>query len=94
MGLTTGKNATGILLTSISVNVPVAVSVPSVVLSVPPASVTVPVVVPEITAPSFAPLIVTVTTCAVPSTDVTVIVSVRVCPPFNACTVALLLLSV
>ncbi len=43
---------------------------------------------------SFAPLIVTVTTFAVPSTLVTVNVSVKVLPTFNACTVALLLFNV
>jgi hypothetical protein len=47
-------------------------------LPTPPASTTVPVVSPLITAASLVPVMVTVTTCAVPSTVVTVKVSVRV----------------
>ena len=63
-------------------------------LATPPASITAPVAVPVITAASLAPLMVTVTSCAVPSTVVTVKVSVSVCPTLSACTAALLLSSV
>ena len=49
------------LSTSVSVSVPVAVGVPGVPLARPPASITVPLDVPEITAASLAPLIVMVT---------------------------------
>ena len=63
-------------------------------LATPPASVTAPVAVPVITAASLAPLMVMVTTCAVPSTVVTVKVSVSVWPTLSACTAALLLSSV
>ena len=73
--------------TSVAVNVPVAVC--TALLSVKAL-----VLVPVITAASLAPLIVTVTTCVVPSAVFTVNVSVSVCPTFNACTVVLLLLSV
>ena len=51
------------LSTSVSVSVPLAVGVP-VPLLTPPASVTVPPMVPEITAASLAPLMVIVTVCA------------------------------
>ena len=49
-------------------------------LATPPASTTVPVKSPLITAASLAPLMVMVTTWAVPSTVVAVKVSVSVCP--------------
>ncbi len=62
--------------------------------STPPASVTDPLAVPLITAASFAPLMVMVTSCAVPSTVVAVNVSVSVPPTLSACTVVLLLSSV
>ena len=42
----------------------------------PPASITEPVAVPEMMAASLLPVMVTVTTCGVPSTVVTVKVSV------------------
>ena len=80
--------------TSAAVNVPVAVGVPGVALATPPASRTAPMVVPEITAASLLPVIVTVTSCAVPSAAFTVNVSFKVAAATNACTVALLLLSV
>ena len=73
---------------------PTVTGIPGVPLLTPPASITLPVVLPLITAASLAPLMVMVTSCAVPSTVVTVKVSVRVCPTLSACTVALLLLSV
>ena len=60
----------------------------------PPSSITLPVVAPLITAASLAPLMVTVTSWAVPSTVVTVNVSIRVSPTLSACTAGLLLLSV
>ena len=47
-----------------------------------------------ITAASLAPLMVMVTSCAVPSTVVAVNVSVSVCPTLSACTAALPLSSV
>ena len=49
-----------------------------------PASVTVPVASPLTTAASFAPLMVTVTDCSVPSAVFTVTVSVRWSPAFSA----------
>ena len=67
---------------------------PGVPLATPPASITLPVVAPLITAASLAPLMVMVTTCEVPSTVKTVNVSVSVCPTLSACTSALLLSSV
>ena len=73
---------------------PVAVGVPGVPLLTPPASMTVPLVAPLITAASLAPLMVMVTSWAVPSTVVAVNVSVSVCPTLSACTAALLLSSV
>ena len=60
----------------------------------PPSSITLPAVAPLITAASLAPLMVTVTSWAVPSTVATVNVSVRVSPTLSACTAGLLLLSV
>jgi hypothetical protein len=49
---------------------------------------------PLITATSLAPLMVMVTSCAVPSTVVAVNVSLSVCPTLSAYTVGLLLSSV
>ena len=80
--------------TSVLVSVPVAVGVPVLALATPPASVTAPVFVPEITAASFAPVMVTVTTWLVPSAAFTVKVSFSVAAAAKPCTVALLLLSV
>jgi len=74
--------------------VPLAVGVPAMALATPLASVTPPLVVPPMTAASFMPLMVTVTTWAVPSAVVTVKVSVRVWPTFSACTAALALFRV
>ena len=71
-----------------------SVGVPGVPLLTPPASVTLPDVVPLITAASLAPVMVMVTTCDVPSIVVAVKVSVSVCPTLSACTAALLLSSV
>ena len=82
------------LSTSVEFRSPVAVGVPGVPLATPPASITVPVAVPVITAASLAPLMVMVTSCAVPSTVMAVNVSVSVCPTLSACTAALLLSSV
>ena len=82
------------LSTSVELRLPVAVGVPGVPLLTPPASATVPVTGPVMTAVSLAPLMVMVTSCAVPSIVVTVNVSVRVCPTLSACTAALLLSSV
>src|SRR5439155_18947425 len=76
-------NVFGVLSTSLSVKVPLAVGVPAVPLPTPPASTTEPVAVPEITAASLVPLIVIVTTLAVPSTVVTVNVSVVLWPLFK-----------
>ena len=64
---------------SVEVRSPVAVGVPGVPLPTPPASVTAPLRVPLITAASLAPLMVMVTSCAVPSTAKTANVSVSVC---------------
>ncbi len=72
------------LSTSVSVSVPVAVGVPGVPLATPPASTTVPLEVPEITAASLLPSMVTVTICWVPSAVVTVKVSVRWPPTLSA----------
>ena len=72
------------LSTSVLIKSPVAVGVPTVVLFTPPASKTGPEVVPVITALSFVPAILTVTTCEVPSTELTVKVSVSVLPTFKA----------
>ena len=55
---------------------------------------TVPVASPVITAASFCPWMVIVTSCVVPSCVTTLNVSVSVAPPFSACTAALLLSSV
>ena len=68
-----------------------AIGVPGVPLLTPPASMTDPLAEPLITASSLAPLMVMVTSCAVPSTVVTVNVSVNVCPTLSACTAALVL---
>ena len=62
----------GGLSTSAASRSPVAVGMPGVPLATPPASITVPVISPLITAASLAPVMVMVTTCAVPSTVVTV----------------------
>ncbi len=70
-------------------SVPVAVGAPGVAL---PASITEPVVVPAMIAASLLPVIVIVTSCAVPSMVVTVKLSFRVSPALSACT-ALLALS-
>ena len=78
----------GGLSTSVSVSVPVAVGVPYGI-GAPPASITEPVVVPEMMAASLVPLMVIVTTCGVPSTVVTVKVSVSVPPTLSACTARL-----
>ena len=75
-------------------SVPVAVCVPGVALTTPRISVTEPVVVPEMMAASLLPLMVIVTTWGVPSTVVTVKVSVSVPPTLSACTTLLALLSV
>ena len=80
--------------TSESASVPVAVGVPGTALATPPASITEPLVVPEISAASLAPWMAIVTTCAVPSIVVTVKLSVSVSPALSACTVLLVLLSV
>ena len=61
----------GGLSTSVSVSVPVAVGVPGAACDAA-ASITEPVVVPEMTAASLVPVMVIVTTCAVPSMVVTV----------------------
>ena len=67
---------------------------PGVPLFTPPASVTAPVAVPLITAASLAPVMVMVTTCAVPSAVSAVKLSVSVAMPLSACTSGLLLSSV
>ena len=79
------------LSTSASMSVPVAVGMPGVAL---PVSVTAPVVVPEMTAESLLPVMVIVTTWWVPSTVVTVKLSVSVPPALSACTALLVLSSV
>src|SRR5436309_5176113 len=73
-------------LSSPALKVPLAVGVPAVPLPTPPASTTEPVAVPEITAASLVPLIVIVTTLAVPSTVLTVNVSVVLWPLFRPST--------
>ena len=87
----TAVKVLGVLSTSVSVSVPVAVGVPCVA---PPASITEPVVVPEMMAASLLPSMVIVTTCGVPSTVVTVKVSVSVSQTLSACTALLALSSV
>jgi hypothetical protein len=75
----------------VSVSVPVAVGAPGVAL---PASITEPVVVPAMIAASLLPVIVIVTSCAVPSMVVTVKLSFRVSPvspTLSACTAVLAL---
>ena len=68
-----------LLSTSLAVNKPVTVGVSLVALFTPPASVIdVVSISPEMIAASFAPLIVMVTSCVVPSEAVTVNVSVSV----------------
>ena len=67
---------------------------PGVPLLTPPASTTVPLVSPLITAASLAPSMVMVTTCAVPSAVNAVKLSVSVAVPLSACTTALLSSSV
>ena len=79
---------------SVEFRSPVAVGVPGVPLATPPASVTDPLAAPVITAASLAPLIVMVTSCAVPSIAMAVSVSVSVSPTLSACTVGLLLSNV
>ena len=74
-----------------SVSVPLAVGVPGEAVS---ASITEPVAVPEMMAASLLPVMVTVTTWAVPSMVVTVKLSVSVSPTLSACTALLALLSV
>ena len=76
----------GVLSTSVSASLPVAVGVPGFQHA---ASVTVPVVVPEMMAASLEPLIVMVINCGVPPMLVTVKVSVSVWPTFRACTALL-----
>ena len=68
--------------------------VPGVPLATPPASVTLPDVVPLITAASFCAEMVMVTSCAVPSAVSAVKLSVSVAVPLSACTSALLSSSV
>ena len=92
-GVLTGSQRSLELSISVEFRLPVAVGMPGVPLLTPPASVTVPVVSPVITAASFLPSMVMVTSCAVPSTVVAVNVSVSVCPTLSACTAALLLSS-
>ena len=62
---------------------------PGVPLLTPPASVTLPDVAPLITAASLAPVMVMVTTCAVPSAVSAVKLSVSVALPLSACTVGI-----
>ena len=81
------------LSTSVEFRSPVAVGVPGVPLATPPASMTYPLAVPLITAASLAPVMVMVTTWAVPSTVVAVKLSVSVPPTLSACTAGLLLSS-
>ena len=91
--LTTSQASFG-LSTSVKLRSPVAVGVPGVPLATPPASTTAPVVSPLITAASLVPLMMMMTTFEVPSTVVTVNVSLSICPTLRACTSALLLSSV
>ena len=58
-------------------------------LATPPASTTVPLVSPLITAASLVPWMVMVTTCAVPSAVSAVKLSVSVAVPLSACTVGI-----
>ncbi len=88
------REAVGRVVDIGGVEPPVAVGVPGMAFATPPASTTCPVLVPPITAASLAPLIVTVTTCAVPSAVVTVKLSVSVAPTLSACTVGIALSSV
>ena len=76
----------GVLSTSVSVSVPVAVGLQDTELATPPASMTEPSLVPQMMAASLVPLMVTVTSCAVPSREVTLKVSVSVSPTLSACT--------
>ena len=94
MGVATAVQSSGGLSTSVASRLPVATGMPGMPEPTPPASITLPVVAPVITAASLAPLMVTVTSWAVPSTVVAVKLSVNVSPTLSACTAALLLLSV
>ena len=69
--------------TSMELRSPVAVSVPGVLLLTPPSSTTASMKSPLITAASFLPVMVMVTSCWAPSTVVTVNVSVSVCPKLS-----------
>jgi len=90
-GATTDHASFGLSISAES-RLPVAVGVPGVPLLTPPASVTLPVAVPLIVAASFAPAIVTMTSCAVPSAVRAVNVSVSgALAVLSACTAALLL---
>ena len=69
--------------------------VPGVALATPPASIAAPVVVPEMMAASLLPWMVIVTSWGVPSTVVTVKLSVSgMLPTLSACTALLALSSV
>ena len=72
------------LSTSVELRSPVAVGVPGVPLVTPPSSITDPMKSPLITAASLPPVMVMVTSCAVPSTVVAVNVSVSVSPTLSA----------
>ena len=91
----TAWKASVALSTSVASRSPVTVGVPSVALATPPASMTVPMLVPVIVAASLLPLIVTVTSFVVPSALRTVKLSVSaVLLVLSACTVGLALFSV
>ena len=82
------------LSTSVAARSAVAVGVPTVPFATPPASITVPVTVPVITAASLRPWIVIVIVCSVPSAVCTVNVSVSESPALRAWTSVFVLSSV
>ena len=91
MPAVTAVKALAVPSTSVLVSVPVAVGVPDVALDTPPASVTAPVLVPEITASSLLPVMLNTAApvdVAVPSVTCTVKLSVTLCPAVSACVAA------
>ncbi len=89
----TATHRSAVLSTSAAFRSPLADGVPTTALFSPPASVTIPALVPVITAASLAAVMVMVITCSVPPEVVTVNRSVTV-PAFKACTAVAALFSV
>ena len=76
LAVATSMNLFAAPSTSVALSNPIATGSPATALLIPPASFTVPVVVPVITAASFVPAMLTVTTLLEPSEVVTVKLSV------------------